>query len=40
MAKIQVTRVSKPTEHQLRWEGEQEARVTDAELPSQPAAHN
>lgn len=40
MAKIQVTRVSKPTEHQLRWEGGQEARVTDAELLSQPAVHN
>lgn len=40
MAKIQVTRVSKPTAHQLRWEGKQEARVTDAELLSRPAAHN
>lgn len=40
MATIQVTRVSKPTAHQLRWEGQQEARVADAALLCQPVAHN
>ena len=40
MAKIQVTRVSKPTEPLLRQEGKWEARGTDDERLSQPAAHN
>lgn len=41
MVKIQVTRVTKPTEHhQLSWKGKEVERVTDAELLSQPATHS